>query len=108
MKVSELAELIDGKILVSGEDREVETGYAGDLLSFVMGRAPSGCAWFTVMTNINVCAVAVLADIAAVVICEGCVPEESVLDKARQQGVNVLSTNLDIFNSVIRFNAGQI
>ena len=46
-------------------ERVVTGGYVGDLLSWVMGRARSGQAWITIMSNINTVAVASLADVAA-------------------------------------------
>ena len=52
-------------------ERPVEGGYCGDLLSWVMGRAPAGGAWLTIMSNVNVAAVAALADTACVVLAEG-------------------------------------
>ena len=48
-------------------EREVSGGYAGDLLSWVMGRAEAGSAWLTIMSNQNVAAVALMADAACVV-----------------------------------------
>ena len=45
-------------------EREVSGCYIGDLLSWVMGRAQEDNAWITIMSNINVIAVASLADTA--------------------------------------------
>ena len=64
-------------------DRPVEGGYCGDLLSWVMGRAPAGGAWLTIMSNVNVAAVAALADTACVVLAEGVVPDPPLLDRAK-------------------------
>ncbi len=83
-------------------NREVCGGYAGDLLSFVMGRAKENCAWFTIMTNVNVCAVATLTDVAVVVICEGCHADEVLVQRAKQQDVNVIATDLDVFQAISR------
>ena len=52
-------------------DREVTGGYVGDLLSWVMGRASAGDAWITIMSNMNVAAVASLADVSCVIFSEG-------------------------------------
>lgn len=87
----------DGEAIVSG-------GYAGDLLSYVMGRAPSGAAWFTIMTNVNVCAVATLTEVAVVVICDGCKPNEPLVNSAKTRGVNVICTDLDVFHAIERVN----
>ena len=71
-------------------DRPVEGGYCGDLLSWVMGRAPAGGAWLTIMSNVNVAAVAALSDTACVVLAEGVIPDPPLLDKARAQGITLL------------------
>jgi len=78
-------------------DRDVTGGYCGDLLSWVMGRAKSGDAWVTIMTNINVVAVASLTDCACVILAEGSQPEASIIDKARAQGVNLFTCQQDSF-----------
>lgn len=100
MNVNGLIKTLKAKAynLADGE-RIVVCGYAGDFLSFVMGRAPTDSVWFTVMNNVNVCAVATLADVSAVVLCESVSPDENLLSKAKQQGVNLLSTPLDIFSA---------
>lgn len=84
-------------------DREVTGGYAGDFLSYVMARAPGGCAWFTIMTNVNVAAVATLSDVSVVVICEGCEPDITLTEKAAASGINVIKTDLDIFTAIKSF-----
>ncbi len=70
-------------------EKQVNGGYCGDLLSFVMGRASSGNVWVTIMTNINTVAVAALTDVACVILADGSVPEESVIQRAREQEVNL-------------------
>lgn len=78
-------------------DREVTGGYAGDLLSWVMGRAVSGDAWVTIMSNINVIAVAQLTDVACVILAEGVVPGEELIAAAETRGVNLFSSNEPTF-----------
>ena len=75
-------------------DRPVTGGYCGDLLSWVMGRAPADGAWLTIMSNVNVAAVAALADVACVILTEGVVPDQPLLDRAKMQGINLLGTEL--------------
>lgn len=83
-------------------DRPVEGGYCGDLLSWVMGRAPAGGAWLTIMSNVNVAAVAALADTACVVLAEGVTPDPPLLEKARAQGITLLGTELSVFDCAVR------
>lgn len=79
--------------------RKITCGYSGDFLSFVMGRAPTDCVWFTVMSNVNVAAVATLAEVSLVVLCEDVQPDENLLAKVKQQGINLVSTRLDAFSA---------
>lgn len=103
MTVRQLADLLSAKIISSADlDRQVKGGYAGDLLSYVMGKAPADCAWLTIMTNVNVIAVAVLADVSVVVLCDGCVADELLVARAKSQGVNVLSTEEGIFDVAVK------
>lgn len=83
-------------------DRPVEGGYCGDLLSWVMGRAPADGAWLTIMSNVNVAAVAALADVACVVLAEGVSPDPPLLDRARAQGITLLGTDLSVYDCAVR------
>ena len=83
-------------------EREILGGYAGDLLSWVMGRASEGDAWVTIMSNVNIVAVSTLADPACIILSEGVKPDEETLARAEQQGVNILSTDLDTFGACVR------
>lgn len=86
-------------IAMPDPDREVKGAYIGDLLSWVMGRAKSGNLWLTIMSNVNVLAVASLADISAVVLTEGVLPESEVIDAAQEKGINLLSTSLPSYEA---------
>lgn len=74
--------------------RSVVAGYCGDLLSWVMGKAPMDGAWMTIMSNVNVAAVAALTDVACVILTEGVTPDEPLLRRAEMQGINLLGTPL--------------
>ena len=98
MTVKEMSEMLNLKVICMPDgDREVSGGYAGDLLSWVMGRARSGDAWITIMSNLNIIAVAALADPSCIILSEGVVLDEAVRERAENQGVNVLSSELDTF-----------
>lgn len=98
MTVRELCEKTGFQALTMPEpDREVEGGYAGDLLSWVMGNAFGGCAWVTIMTNRNIFAVATLIEMACIILAEGCELPEDLLELAAEQGVNVLNSPLGAY-----------
>ena len=100
MTVNELNELIEGKdsIIQDGE-REVLSFYAGDFLSNVIGKAGDSAAWFTVMNNVNVAGVAVLTEAAAIIICEGVKPDQNLVNRAAAQQINLLLTDLPVFEA---------
>lgn len=79
------------------EDRMVRGGYAGDLLSWVMGRAQADDAWLTIMSNANIVAVATLADVACVILCEGVTPDAGVVTLANEKGVNLFGSEESVF-----------
>ncbi len=74
-------------------DREVEGVYIGDLLSWVMGRAQADNVWLTIMSNLNIVAVATLSDVSCIVLCEGVTLEENVKNTAETKGINILATD---------------
>ena len=78
-------------------DREIRGGYAGDLLSWVMGRAQADEAWVTIMSNNNIVAVASLTDVACIVLSEGVQPDEGVRETAAAKGINILGSELPTF-----------
>ncbi len=69
--------------------REVTGAYIGDLLSWVMGRAKADSVWITIMSNVNVCAVASLADVACVILAEAVEPDPPALEAAEMRGINL-------------------
>ena len=83
-------------------DREITGVYIGDLLSWVMGRATSGDAWITIMSNRNIAAVATLADTACVILAEGVQPDEGVAELAEQKGINLLLSEVSAYETALR------
>ncbi len=80
-------------------EREINGAYVGDLLSWVMGRAESDNVWITIMSNINVVAVASLSDVSCVLLAEGVTLEDDVLTIAKQKGINIFSTSLTAYEA---------
>lgn len=106
MTVSQLLTQLPAQALVLADpEREIAGAYAGDLLSWVMGNAPQGCVWLTIMTNRNIVAVAQLLDIACIVVAEDCMPEPEVLELCAQQGVNLLRAPQGVFELSCRVGA---
>ncbi|MDR0670884.1 MAG: hypothetical protein LBF64_01070 [Oscillospiraceae bacterium] len=109
MIVVELAARLDAKVLCGSEaalGRAVRGAYAGDLLSWVMGRAQAGTAWVTIMSNMNVAAVALLTDVSCVVLSENVTPDEALLVRAAREELVLLSTPLSTYDACWRIREG--
>ena len=104
-----VAKLVDFEgitpVFVADETREIENVYIGDLLSWVMGRAPENCVWLTIMSNQNVAAVATLADASAVVLVEGVMPDEALLNVVKQKGINLFSCTLTAYELAVKLSS---
>lgn len=92
MKVKELVEQFDLHVAVGQDrlDREIKGGYCGDLLSDVMANSPVGCVWLTVQSHQNIVAVAVLREMAAIILTGGQAPDEETISKADAEGIPIL------------------
>ena len=100
MTVTELQKALSlTPITLPEDDREVDGAYIGDLLSWVMGRAQADNVWLTIMSNLNIVAVATLADVSCIILCEGVTLEESVRNTAETKGVNILATEAPAYET---------
>jgi predicted transcriptional regulator len=92
MKASDLAKQFELTVVAgtNGLDRTVSGGHCGDLLSEVMANAPVGCAWLTIQIHQNIVAVAVLKEMAAIVLTGGNEPDEETRLKADEENIPIL------------------
>lgn len=98
MTVKELCEKLSLKIINCADNsRVIDGAYTGDLLSWVMGKAQADNVWITIMSNINVIAVASLCDVSMVILSENSVLDDDALEKAKIQGINVFSSEMTSF-----------
>ncbi|MEI3266199.1 hypothetical protein [Frisingicoccus sp.] len=103
MTVQDLINLNLFQLKNAGDDleRDITGPFCCDLLSVAMGKAPAGCAWVTVMANINTLAVASLTDAACVILAEDASLDDAVLAKAKMQGITLFATGLPIFDAAL-------
>lgn len=69
--------------------------YASDLLSNVLRHAEAKNALVTTLSNMNVIAVASLANLPLVIFSEGQEPSEAMVEKANEEGVALLVAKED-------------
>ena len=101
MKVNELLSHGFEALSLPDGDREIDGAYIGDLLSWVMGRAQMDNAWITIMTNVNVIAVASLADTSCVILAEGVEMPEDLVQTAQEKEVNILRSSQPIYETAL-------
>ena len=105
MTVKQLANTTDFcEVTLPSAQREIDGAYVGDLLSWVMGRANADNAWITIMSNLNVVAVATLTDVACIIFAEGVDPDETLIDVATQKNVNIIKTPLPAYEAALRIS----
>lgn len=97
MKVKDICDKLNLKVLSGKEnlDREISMGYCCDLLSRVMAKGKKDGLWITVQTHLNIVAIAVLLELTCIVIPEGIQVEDKTLEKAEEEGVTILSSDLN-------------
>jgi len=78
-------------------EREVDYAYVSDLLSDVLANAPKGAVLVTLQTHINVIAVAVHAELTAVIFIQNRMPEKSVIEKAEQEKILLFTSSESAF-----------
>jgi predicted transcriptional regulator len=100
MVVSDVVKGLDAVVL-SGKscvDREIGGVYICDLLSWVMSNAQSGDIWITVNNNINIVVISSILEISCIIIPEGIIIDQTILEKADEKDVIILSSNDNSYN----------
>lgn len=97
--VSQAAERFGFKTLAALEaaDNVISDVYTGDLLSWVMGKAPEGSAWITIQGHVNIVAVAMLTGVSCIILAEGADADADTLSKANAEDIPVLSSPLTAY-----------
>ena len=88
----------------SAPENEITCTYCCDLLSIVMGKAPAGSAWVTIMGNMNSVAVASLAEIGAIILADGVKPDDNALKRAKENGINIYLSNEPVFDTALKIH----
>lgn len=102
MKISKILEDSNFTLVNNGDlEREVGRIYCCDLLSIVMSRAPVNAAWVTVMGNMNAVAVATLSEMSCIILAEGISADENMINKAKQEHINIIATELPIYETAV-------
>lgn len=100
MTLSELADRLDLKVFTAGVplDKPVLGGYASDLLSDVIGHGRKSDVWLTMQVHPNIVAVAVLKDLAGIVLVNGREPAPETVEQAVREKVPLLGARSGTFD----------
>jgi len=109
MKLGEIVKACNLHVVCGGEslDSQVSGGYVSDLLSDVMANCKKDDIWLTLQIHPNIVAVAKLKEIAGIVIINGRKPEAETTNKAKAEGLPVMTSDLPAFELAGRlYNMG--
>lgn len=102
MTVKELLKQADLKaVSLPVPGREINGVQVGDLLSHVMSKARKNQAWITVISNVNVIAVASLTELSCIILADGVTLDPKTREVAEEKGINVISSELPIFETSV-------
>ncbi len=106
MTVKDVAQELGAEIICEGNNvsRHVNGCYIGDLLSCVMSKSIQDNIWITIMSNVNVVAVATLTDVSCVLMCENTSPDDECLKAAINQGITLLKTKLPAYDAALKLS----
>ena len=105
MTVGQIVEKLELKTVAACDgSRDVQGVYIGDLLSWVMGRASADDAWITIMSNINIVAVAALVDVALIILAEDVEVGEDVKATAVEKGINIYSSSKTAYELAVELS----
>ena len=86
------------------EEQNVTGCYCGDLLSWVMSKATEGDAWLTVMGNVTSIGVAVLADVACIILTENAPADADAIKRAEENDVVILGTHKNSYQVAVEIS----
>ena len=99
MTIREAAKILGAEIVQDKfEDSNLSGAYTSDLLSDVMANARDGGALITIQAHKNTVAVASLADITVIIICNSRPVPEDMISAAREKGIAILLSKQTQFN----------
>lgn len=99
MIVSDLIQIIDGKLLTNTTDlsREIKGGCGADLMSDVLASIQPEAVLFTGLCNPQVVRTAQMADVAAIVLVRGKCPPKETIELANNENIPLISSPFGMF-----------
>ncbi len=110
MKLSEIIEALDGKLLTGDEflEKDIITCGASDLMSDILAGLSEGCILLTGLTTIQVIRTAMVAGVGAVVFVRDKTPPAAVVELAEENQLPLISSPYSMFVSCGRLHACKL
>ena len=101
MKISELQELLDAKVLACAEnmDKEVDSAFGCDLMSDVLACVTDQAVLLTGLVNPQVIRTALMMDMVCIIFVRSKMPTEEMIELARENGIVMMSTEKTLYNA---------
>ena len=101
MKIQQIADLLDAKILCGEEhmDGIVKSACGSDMMSDVLAFVKDQAVLLTGLCNPQVVRTAVMMDMKCIVFVRGKVPPEAVIELANEGGIVVLATSKRMYEA---------
>ncbi|NLM43103.1 MAG: hypothetical protein GX201_03655 [Clostridiales bacterium] len=109
MKIREIRDVLNADVLWGEDllDREVSYAFGSDLMSDVLAFVKTGTILLTGLVNSQVVRTAEMADVTAILFVRGKVPDEEVIQLAKENSIAILTTKYTLFTtSGILYNYG--
>ncbi|MBR2099960.1 MAG: hypothetical protein IJ927_01355, partial [Eubacterium sp.] len=101
MKISEIRDLLDAKVLCCEDriDREVYSACGCDLMSDVLAFVKDQAVLMTGLVNPQVIRTAVMMDMVCIVFVRSKTPTEEMLSLARDNGIVIMQSNKRLYEA---------
>ena len=94
MKIKSITQILGYEELVENREHEkISNAYTSDLLSDVMGNAEADSVLITIQAHKNTIAVATLADIRAIILCNGRQAPDDMIKAAEDESIAIYQTD---------------
>ncbi|PKM57120.1 MAG: AraC family transcriptional regulator [Firmicutes bacterium HGW-Firmicutes-3] len=99
MTINDVQEILNATVVTQTpyENNEVLSGFVGDLLSVVMGKAKEQCAWITIQGHINIIAVGTLINVGCIIVTESFKVDDDAVKKANEEDIVIMTTQFSSY-----------
>lgn len=109
MKLKEIIEALEADLLSEGVDQEkdISCAFGSDLISDILMCTKESTLLLTGLTNPQIIRLSDMIDLFGIVFVRGKVPQQEIIDMAKERGLPLISTKFTLYKSSgILYNSG--